>query len=364
MIKRIKFFLAAIAVLFSSGLFGQDINAFMDVNNRLYQFNAGQFTQIYYQQIGNLFIGNTYVCFIDSKGDIYVDYQGEKILMGQTYNELQVTDNLLIMRTAGVIRVFDQGIKHILTSNATNFAYGDSIVVFQDLIGGYVKYYYQDEVRQVAMVVGDYPFSAKDVGANLFVYRDNTGNSSLFWRGNFYSILSTNQPINFACGQDVAAFNDPVNGTFTVFDNGYIIDAEPQHCQNYACGNNFVYYKDASGVHRVYREERKTELGYDLQNINVSDSLVVFDDVGITKIWYNEEVYRIYNDVVTNRQIDGGIMAYTNKWGGVSAFVRGKEIEITRQRVEEFRLQGSTIMLKYSRSAFSVWWQGQLYDFL
>lgn len=363
MIKGLKLSLSAVAIFISSLIYGQDINAFMDVNNRLYQFNAGVFTQIYYQQIGNLFIGNTYVCFVDSKGDIYVDYNGDKILMGQTYNELQVTDNLLIMRTAGVIRVFDQGIKHILTSNATNFAYGDSIVVFQDLIGGYVKYYYQDEVRQVAMVVGDYPFSASDVGANLFVYHDNTGNTSIFWHGNFYKILSTNQPLNFACGQDVAAFNDPVNGTFTVFDNGFILDADAQHAQNYACGNNFVYYQDAGGVHRVYREERKTELGYDLQNINVSDSLVVFNDVGITKIWYNEEVYRIYNDVVVNRQIDGGIMAYTNKWGGVSAFVRGKEIEITRQKVEEFRLQGSTIMLKYNRSAFGVWWQGKMYDF-
>ncbi len=342
----------------------QDVNAFMDVNNRLYQFNAGVFEQIYYQQIGELFLGNDFVCFVDSKGDIYVHYEGQKIMLGQTYNELYVTDNLLVMRTAGVIRVFDQGVKHILTSNSTNFGFGDSIVVFQDLIGGYVKYYYQDEVRQVAMVVGDYPFSAKDVGANLFAYRDNAGNTSLFWRGKFYDILSSNNRLNFACGQDVAAFNDPVNGTFTIFDNGFIIDAEQQHSQSYSCGNNFVYYKDAGGVHRVYREERKTELGYDLQNINVSDSLVVFNDVGITKIWYNEEIYRIYNDVVNNPQIDGGIIAYINKWGGVSAFVRGKEVEITRQKVEEFRLQGSTIMLKYNRTSFAIWWNGKMYEFI
>lgn len=361
--KFLRFFIFLIAFTGISSVFGQDINTFADANNRLFQFNAGVFEKIYYQQTGETFVGNTYVCYVDSKGDIYVHYEGEAILLGQTYNALYVTDNLLVMQTAGVIRVFDQGIKHILTSNATSFGYGDSIVVFQDLIGGYVKYYYQDEVREVAMVVGNYPFSPKDVGANLFVYRDNTGNSSIFWRGNFYEILSTNMSLVFACGQDVAAFNDPVNGTFTVFDNGFIIDVESQHCQNYECGNNFVYYKDAGGVHRVYREERKTELGYDLQNINVSDSLVVFNDVGITKLWYNEKVYQIYNDVVQNRQIDGGIMAYTNKWGGVSAFVRGKEIEITRQRVEEFRLQGSTIMLKYSRTAFAVWWNGVMYDY-
>ncbi|MDA7803551.1 hypothetical protein N8987_03130 [Crocinitomix sp.] len=341
----------------------QNINVFTDANNRLHQFKSGVFEQIYYQQTGKVFAGNQYVCFVDSKGDVYVNYEGEMTLMGQTYNDIFVTDNLLIMRTANVLRVFDRGIKHILTSNALGYGYGDSLVVFQDAIGGYVKYYYQDEVRQVAMVVGDYPFRSTDVGSNVFVYRDNTGNALVFWRGQFYDALSTNQPINFACGQDVVAFNDPINGTFTVFDNGYVIDAEQQHALSYQCGNNFIYYQDAGGVHRVYREERVTELGYDMQNIIVRDSLVVFNDIGATKIWYNEKIYRIYNSQVMEPQIDGGIMAYLNQWGGVNAFVRGKEIEITRQRVEEFRLQGNTILLKYSRTAFAVWWNGQVYDF-
>lgn len=350
-------------MLTSWGLNAQDVNYFAAANNRLYQFNAGVFEQIYYQQTGNVFVGNTYVCYVDSKGDIYIHYEGEKILMGQTFNDIFVTDNLLIMRTANVIRVFDQGIKHILTSNAINFGYGDSLVVFQDAIGGYLKYYYQDEVRMVSMVVGDYPFNPSDVGANVFVYRDNTGNTSIFWHGTFHNLISTNRALTFACGQDVAAFNDPVNGTFTVFDNGYVIDAERQQCETFACGNNFVYYKDAGGVHKVYREERVTELGYDLQNVNVSDSLVVFSDVGVVRIWYNEKLYQIYNDQVNAPQIDGGIMAYPNKWGGVSAFVRGEEVEITRQRVEDFRLQGNTIMLQFSPTAFAVWWNGKLYNF-
>ena len=341
----------------------QNINVFTDPNNRLYQFRSGVFEQIYYQQTGKIFLGNEYVCFVDSKGDVFVHYDGQQILLGQTYNEINVTDNLLVMRTANVIRIFDRGIKHILTSNAAGYGYGDSLVVFQDRIGGYLKYYYQDEVKEVAMVVGDYPLQKSEVGANVFIYKDNTGNSSVFWRGKFYDLLSTNQALTFACGQDVAAFNDPVNGTFVVFDNGYVIDAEPQQCERYACGNNFVYYRDAAGVNKVYREERVTELGYDLQNIIVRDSVVYFNDVGTQRVWYNEELYTIYNEKVTSPQIDGGIIAYPNKWGGVSAFVRGEEVEITRQKVEDFRLQGNTIMLKYSRTAFSVWWNGKMYDF-
>ena len=356
-------FILLLVLVFSINLNAQDINVFAGPNNRLYQFNAGLFEQIYYQQTADVFLGNKYVCYIDSKGDVMLHYDGKSTLFGQSYTQLINTDNLLVMQTAGVIRVFDRGVKHILTTNANSFAVGDSIVLFQDNIGGYLKYYYQDEVRTVAMVVGDYPMNPSQIGANLFVYQDNASNYSVFWRGKFTELLSTNLSVDFSAGQDIIAFNDPQNGTFTVFDNGYIVDAEPQHALQYASGNNFVYYQDAAGAHKVYREERVSDLGFDMQDVMVSDSMVYFKDIGISKIWYNEKVYQIFNDVVTAPQIDGGIMGYINKWGGVSAFVRGEEIEITRQKVQEFRVQGNTIMVKYSVSAFAVWWNHKMYDF-
>lgn len=344
-------------------MYGQDLTVFTDANNRLHLFEEGVFTQIYYQPTQAIHVGNKYVCFVDSKGDIYTYYYGDKELIAQTHQGIEMTDNLLLVQTSGVLRVFDQGIKHVLTSNATRYAVGDSIVVFQDMIGGYLKYYYQDEVKEISMVVGDYPLSANEVGENLFVYKDNAGNNSVFWRGKFYNLFSSNLAANFHAGQDVVAFNDPQNMTFTIFDNGYIVDAEGQFALKYKCGDNFVYYQDAAETHKVYREEDVQELGFDLQNIFVNDSMVIFEDVGITRIWYNSTIYSIQNFKVTNYQADGGIMAYENQWGGVSAFVRGKNVEITKTQVEEFTLVGNTILLKYSPTAYSVWWKGEIYQF-
>src|SRR5690606_6903839 len=104
-------------------------------------------------------------------------------------------------------------------------------------------------------------------------------------------------------------------------------------------------------------------LGFDLQNVDVRDSLVIFNDVGITKIWYQMEVYQIFNTKVSSYQADGGIVAYSNQWGGVSAFVRGKEIEITRSKVEYFELHGSTILMKMGPSSYWVWWNGKIHEF-
>ncbi|MCG8576138.1 MAG: hypothetical protein MI810_14710 [Flavobacteriales bacterium] len=359
--KNIILFISLIGLSFVSK--AQDINAFSDANNRLYQFVKGSFQQIYYQQTRGVYVGNKFVAYVDSKGDVYVHHNGEKTQMAQTFTEIHNTDNLLLVKTASVLRVFDQGVRHVLTANAMGFAWGDSLVVYQDAIGGYLKYYYQDQVHDVAMVVGNYPVKKHEVGANVFIYHDNAGNNQIFWRGKFYDLFSSNEQAIFRCGQDVAAFNDPQNQTFTVFDNGYVIDAEPQKALNYSCGNNFIYYKDASEAHKVYKEEKVYELGFDLQNIIVRDSVVMFQDVGITKIWYDEEIYQIFSTQVKSPQIDGGIVAYTNQWGGVSAFVRGKEVEITRAKVEDFQLAGNTIVLKLSRSAYQIWWNGKIYDF-
>ena len=349
--------------MFTTFSFGQNLSAFKDRNNRLYKFDSGVVTQIYYQPTRELHIENQYICFVDSKGDVYVDFYGEKTMIAQTYNKIFDTDNLLVVQTASVLRAFDQGVKHVLTSQARSVAVGDSLVVWQDNIGGYLKYYYQDQVKDIAMVVGDYPVRAQEVGSNVFVYRDNAGNNSVFWHGKMHDAVSTNQKVTFVAGQDVVAFNDPQSGTFAAFDNGYVVDVEPQHALRYNCGDNFIYYMDNSETHKVFREEETMELGFDLQNVNVTDSMVIFQDVGITKIWYQMEVYQIFNTKVKDYQADNGIVAYYNQWGGVSAFVRGKEMEITRSKVQTYELHGNTIVMRMGPSSFWVWWNGKIYEF-
>ncbi|UKN02582.1 hypothetical protein K6119_03530 [Paracrocinitomix mangrovi] len=358
-----KHLLLLSAIIITAATFAQNITAFADQNNRLYKFDSGSLTQIYYQPTKELHIDNQYVCFVDSKGDIYVNFYGEQTMVAQTHTKIFDTDNLLLVQTASVLRVFDRGVKHILTSNAISFGVGDSLVVWQDNIGGYLKYYYEDEVHEVAMVVGNYPLMPDHVGENTFVYRDNAGNVSVFWHGKFYPIYSWNSLGVIRAGQDVVAFNDPQSGTFSAFDNGYVVDVEPQHALNFRCGDNFIYYKDQSETHKIFREEETMELGFDLQNIDVQDSVVIFRDVGIMKIWYQMEIYQIFNTKVGNYQVDGGIVAYTNQWGGVSAFVRGKEVEITRSKVQSFELHGNTILMKMGASTYWVWWNDKIHEF-
>jgi hypothetical protein len=361
--KRSQILFAAFLSVLSISAGAQNITTFKDANNRLYEFNSGVFSQIYYQVTKEVKVSTKYVSLVDSKGDVYAFFNGEKILIAQTYSELVNTDHLTVVRTASVLRAFDQGVVHLLSPNIISYAAGDSVVLFQNVVGGYLNYYYQNEIHQLSMIVGNYPINAGDVGANTFVYKDNAGNHKVFWHGAFYDLINTNSPVTYAAGQDVVAFNDPRHFTFSAFDNGYIIDIDGQYAQQYKAGDNFIYYQDAGDVHKVVREERSMDLGLDLKNIDVTDSLVIYQDYGATKIWYNEKIYQLFNMVVTEYQTDGGIVAYKNNLGGVSAFFRGKEVVVTNTRVEGFKLVGSTIVLKYGPSSYSVWWNGKIYDF-
>lgn len=354
-----------LTVLLFAGLQGlsQNIAVLADANNRLYKFNEGSFSQLYYQPTLGVYVSTKHVAIIDSKGDIYVYFNDDKILVAQTHNEIVNTDHLFVVKTSSVLRAFDQGVVHLLSPNVISYAAGDSLVLFQDVVGGYLKYYYNNQIHDLSMIVDNYPILPGEVGANTFVYKDNAGNHRVFWRGQFYDLMNTRQPIKYAAGQDVVAFNDPQNNTFSVFDNGYIIDLERQFAQRYEAGDNFIYYQDGGDVHKVVREERVTDLGIDLKNVRVTDSLVIYQDYGATKIWYNEKIYQLFNMVLSDYQTDGGIVAYANNVGGVSAFFRGKEIDVTNTRVLDFKLVNSTILLKYSSSAYAVWWNGKIYEF-
>jgi hypothetical protein len=359
-----KLFLTLTLFILTSFAMGQNITAFADQNFRLYKFDSGSIKQIYYQPTRELHIDNQYVCFVDNKGDIFVNYDGGQDMVAQTHSEIKTTDNLLLVRTASVLRVYDQGIKHVLTSTAMSYAMGDSIVVWQDRIGGLVKYYYQDEIHEISMFVEDLNINPDLVGSNTFVYADNAGNVSVLWHNKFYPIYSSNFATQIHAGQDVVAFNDPQNQTFSAFDNGYVVDIDEQWALKFHCGDNYIYYKDAGENHKVFREEEIMEIGFDLELVDPRDSVIVIKDFGgITKVWYQMEIYQIFNTPVGTYQVDGGIVAYPNQWGGVSAFVRGKEMEITRSKVERFELHGNTIVMQMSQSSYWVWWNGKIYEF-
>ena len=342
---------------------GQSINAFEVVVNKLIFFDKGKFSLIEQQPITDLSVGVNYITYADTRGDyqVYDNHQKTELTRGKT--KVMMTNNWFVYQIASVLRLYDKGISTVLTSYTGSYAVGDSIVVFQDRIGGNLKYFYKGETKEFSQALGEYTFSPNTVGDNVFVFDEIGGIYKAFYRGKFKTILSVNQPVVFSAGMNIIAYNDPENFSFAIFEKGEIIDLEMQFAQDYKVGHDFVFYRDNNSVNKVYFKGETKDLGYDLQEIRVTDSLIFFKEADYGHVWYNGKVTQIYNDQVKDYQVSGGNIAYLNSSGGVSAVIRGKLVEISRQKVQSFRLVGNTIMLQYTPSSFSVWWNGKMFDY-
>jgi hypothetical protein len=352
-----------LSVFISTNAHAQDISAFSDANRKLYEFNSGRIKMIEFQEVQNLQIGNKYLAYSDARGDYFVRWNGVKTKLSQGQTQFFETHNYLVAQHTSILKVVDNGEIKNLTSYVNSFGYGDSIIVFQDRIGGNLKYYYQDTIIEFAHVIGDYDLTGGNIGDNVFAYQDNAGNYYGFSNSNFYKLFSANQYVKISAGLNLIAYNDPETRTFAVFQNGEIQDVENEFVTNFETGRDFVYFFDQSATHKVFYHDEVKELGYDLENVEVHDSLITFREADYLKIWYDNEIYTIFNSRAKDFQADNGTLAYFNDKGGVSAFRRGKEIDISNQKVEQFWLNGNTIVIKYSASAYSVWWNGKMFNF-
>ncbi len=356
-----KLFITLLISLFSLVVFSQNITAFTDANRKLYMFNNGQISMVELQQTKNLQIGNHYIAYGNVRDDYFVIWEGIKQRIAQGQTIFFETDNILVATYTSILKVVDDGKVKNLTSYYMNFGYGDSLVLFQDRIGGHLKYYYDDTIVQFAQLVGDYLIDPNQVGNNVFAYGDVAGNYFAFQNHKFYPLLSTNVKPFFSAGLNVIAYNDPRQNTFNVYKNGEVTELDGQEALAYKAGDNFVYYKDQSETGYVYYNDEIYDLGYELENVLVFDSIVAYNNSDYLNIWFKGDTYTIYNtNNLTDFQVDGGILAYINNIGGVSAFVRGKETVITKQKVLDFWLNGNTIVLKFSPSSYAIWWNGRL----
>lgn len=358
-----KIYLLLMAISLIGNSYSQGINAIIDGNNKLRLFYNGFVSVKEYQTVTNLKISPNYITYADNNNDYNVLYKGQKIRLTRGNTNIEHTNNYLIYKITSVLRVFEMGKKTILTSYVGSYAFGDSIVVFTDQIGGNLKYFYQDSITEFSQVLNSYNISPNEVGENVFVYQDNSGNYFGFYANKFYELFSSNRTTNFSAGLNVIAFNDQENYTFSVFYKGELFDLEDQHANFYKSGYDFVYYKDNSDVHKVYYNDEIEELGYDLEQLTVYDSIIYFKDSGLSKVWYAGKIYTFFNDQIKSYQVSNGNLVFLSPNGKLKAFIRGEIIEITSQQTQGFLLNGNNILIKYSQSSFSVWWNNKMFNF-
>lgn len=357
-----KYFVLTLISLITFSLFSQKVIPMVDFNGFFKSFQDGFFRQIEFQPIKEFKAGDGLVAYIDFRGNLRV-FNGTKPQDISNMNvEYQVSDHLLTWKIGETINVWDAGGKLTLTFNARNYWVRDSIVVYEDMRFGSVNAYYNGQKFTLYTTIGD--FDPPDmIGENVVAFRDNGNFNKIFWKGRIYDVDVTHNAVPYAAGTDVVAFNDPLTGTFVIFESGNFYDVESFHMPKYMAGRGFIVYENQNGDLKYYSKGKYKRLSNFTANWwDVKDDVAIWEENGFTYALSNGEKFELARYQPQEYKIKNNVIAFRNIMGGVSAMIDGKIFEITNQTNSEFEIFGDAVLITLFNNSYIVFKDGRKFN--
>ena len=333
----------------------------LDFNNYFKNFSKGFFQTIELQRIEDFKAGDNLVGYVDVRGNLVV-YDGKsKMNLANLKVEYEVSDNLLTWRIGTTLNMWDAGKKRTLSFNVGKYWVRDEIIVFEDTRFNSVGVYYNGEVQTLYTSVGVLK-SPDFIGENIIAFRDNGDFNKVFWKGETYEIDVWHNPFVYSAGTDILAFNDPISGTFAVFDKGGFLDVEDFHVGTYKAGREFIVYENRNEELVYYKNgatEQLTNFGADVWE--VKDDVAVWVENGFFYGYVNDQKTEIARFIPKDFKIKNDVVVFRNLIGGVSAFINNKVVELTSQMNSSYEIYGSTILVQLFNNSYIVYADGKKY---
>ncbi len=355
--------LSAFLLVIISGLaYSQKVMPLVDFNNYFKSFKDGFFRQIEFQPISEFKAGDDVVAYMNSRGDLMV-YDGKKQeRMANMTADYEVSDHLMTWKIGPTLNMWDGGYKMTLTYNARNYWVKDSIIVYEDTRFNSVNVYYNGKTYELYRSVGDVD-TPDFIGENIVAFRDNGNFNKVFWRGKIYDLDVWHNRFQFEGGTDMIAFNDPINGTFAIFEKGKFLDVEEFHVTKYKVGRGFVIYESRNGDLMYYGNGVKKQISnFGAINWEVKDDVVIWIENNFMYAYIKETKYEVARYIPESYMIKNDVVVYRDMMGGVTALVGGEQKVITTQMSSEFTIYGSSVLVELFNRSYVVLWKGKVYS--
>lgn len=336
---------------------------YMDFNNFFKTFNDGYFMQIEHQPVTDVFFGDEFVAYNNAQRDFKVFYEGQTQVLTNQNASYKASDHLIAWNIGPIINYFEDGKSHSLTSFGGKYAVTDSLIVFQDTRYYTLNVVYQGKVIQL-MQTTDELRMPEVIGDNILVFRDNGNLYKVFWRGEIYELGVWNgqQKFEFSAGTDMLAFNDPLNRTFAIFENGEFLDVEMVYANKMKACRGFVVYEDVQGNLRYYGKGVKKELASFFQYWDAKDDVVFWGQANSTFTLFKGEAKLVSNYIVKDWELKNDVIAFRNNVGGVSGYINGTLKDITNFTNTEFTVNGHMVCITQSNRSVIIWYNGTTYN--
>lgn len=349
-------------VIISGSAYSQKVMPLVDFNNFFKSFKDGFFRQVEFQPISEFKAGDDVVAYMNSRGDLMV-YDGVKPeRMANMTADYEVSDHLMTWKIGPTLNMWDDGYKMTLSYNARNYWVKDSIIVYEDTQYNSVNVYYNGKTYELYRSVGDMD-TPDFIGENIVAFRDNGNFNKVFWRGKIYDLDVWHNRFEYQGGTDMIAFNDPINGTFAIFEKGKFLDVEQFHVPTYKVGRGFVVYENRNGDIMYYGNGVKKQISnFGAINLEVKDDVVLWMENNYMYAYIKETKYEVARYKPESYMIKNDVVVYRDMMGGVTALVGGEQVVITTQMSSEFTIYGSSVLVELFNRSYVVLWKGKVYS--
>lgn len=356
-----RFTIVSMLLIFSAICSAQNVLPFVDFNYYFRSFEDGQFNTISLQQIQNYKAGDNVVAFYDNRNNLQVYDGADMQQVSALPVDYFVSDNLMAWHITETLNIWDAGELKTLSFNCREFEVKDSIIVFTDYRFKTLNVYYDGEVTTLVTDIKDVPMP-DFVGENIIAYRDNGNVYKVFWHGEVYELGAWHNPIQFKGDTDILAFNDPMTGTFAIFEEGEFKDLEDFHMGKYKAGNGIVLYENINGDLYKYEDGETVKLtNFGASMWDVKDNAAIWVENGFTYAMIHGEKVEIARFVVTDFLLKNSVVAFRDLLGGVSAYCGDKVISITTQRDANFSIFGNSVLVEQFNRSFVILQEGKIY---
>lgn len=364
MLKKVSVivFFSAILLLLSSPLISQDLAAFSNFRDNFYVFDDGQFIKLEHLPVQNYKVDKWAVAYQRSNGALIVYTNGQTHKMSEVVEAYQLTESLLIYQYGGNLFVYDGVEKEKLSMDARYYKADGDVVAFYDRIDKEFKMYYDGVVYDVESALSNDPVSNYQVGDNILAYLDHNGYLNSFYKGSKSEIMLVQGRPNYRVDKDIIAYYDRNVSAFKVIlnDMSHQIDFFPP--ASFKAADERVAYVKNDGTFCVFQNGRESTISTITPEFyHVEDSLILYEENGYLKGFYNNRTYTLENYIPSTMKYDYNTVVYLDSQKDLVVFSKGKKEVLSYESVNAFDVHWGVVWFNRGVNTNKVFYKGKIY---
>ncbi|MCY7410742.1 MAG: hypothetical protein LH473_10740 [Chitinophagales bacterium] len=341
----------------------QNLSAYINIRNEFYFFEDSITRQIDYLPPENYKIGGNAIAYNDKQSTFKI-YQ-----YGNTYSPIrgsvlqyEMTNELVLVRTAGSLYAFEDGNLNLLTHFPGAFAICDSMIGFVDYASRNFLVYHNGNISTVKEGTTDVAVNFVAYGSNVIAVKTFDNTFGIYYHDSLYE-QETEYPETVLAGANIVAYIDQYDPGFRIFYKGVTKKIEEFNPQIYVVGDDCMAYISADNIFKIFWNGNLYTIGnYTPVYFKAKDNVLIYADrTGYLYTFWQGKSVRLENFIPDKITIGRNTFFYFDQSNHLKIFQNGKLTEMPFDTYLSVVLDYDVVKMKMSQSQFRFFSNGNTF---